>query len=165
MAMNARPPAAFYDGSEYVAIESVGHLMHRITLLMKRRVSARMAEHGLTAAQWAPLWMLDNGQGTTAQELTCILNTDPGAVTRMLDRLEAKGLVARERSADDRRVVQLRLTDAGRDVVRHIPFVLAEVNNEALRGFRAAEFRQLKTLLQRVHATLSEEEATPGEAP
>ena len=57
--------------------------------------------------------------------------------------------------------MRLTLTDAGRDVVRHIPQVLADVNNEALQGFSAEEFTQMKTLLQRMHDTLSKTEGTP----
>jgi DNA-binding MarR family transcriptional regulator len=151
-----RPP--FYDGGDYDVNGSIGNLMHRITAQMRRNAEKRMAVHGLTAAQWKPLWLLGRGEVDTAQALTCATETDAGAMTRMLDRLEAKGLIERTRSATDRRVVQLRLTDAGREVVRHIPFVLAEVNNAALRGFSDAEFQQFKTLLQRAHANLSDDE-------
>ncbi len=158
MAMKSRSPSAFYDGSQYVMSDSIGHLMKNITLAMRRRIEHRMAEHGLTAAQWAPLWMIATGQAGTAQELTCALSLDAGAMTRLLDRMEAKGLVARERSSDDRRVVRLRLTDAGQAVMRHVPFVLAEVNNAALRGFDAQEFALLQALLQRILHTLNEEE-------
>lgn len=152
-AMKSRP-RAFYDGARYLLDESVGHLMHRITLQMRRRIERRMADHGLTAAQWVPLWMLATGQADNAQALACASHSDAGAVTRMLDRLEAKGLVARNRSAADRRVVQLELTDAGREVVREIPFVLAEVNNQALHGFDADEFELLKSMLKRLHANV-----------
>lgn len=158
--MLPRPPhVAFYEGGRYEIEQSVGHLMKRITTQMRRRIERRMAEHGLTEAQWVPLWLLATGQGDTAQALTSAIDMNPGAMTRMLDRLEAKGLVARERSARDRRVVRLSLTAAGRDLVRHIPGVLAEVNNGALRGFSAAEFETLKALLRRMQATLAAEEA------
>ena len=151
---------AFYDGAHYEVDESIGMLMARISAGMRRRIEKRMADHGLTAAQWKPLWLLDRGLATTAQSLTCATETDPGAMTRLLDRLEAKGLIERERSATDRRVVQLRLTDAGREVIRHIPFVLAEANNAALRGFSRDEYEQLKRLLKRMNATVSEDEKT-----
>lgn len=153
-AMKSRP-RAFYDGARYQVEESVGHLMHRITLQMRRRIERRMAGHGLTAAQWVPLWMLATGQADNAQAIACASQNDAGAVTRMLDRLEDKGLVARTRSAADRRVVQLELTDAGREVVREIPFVLAEVNNQALAGFSADEFELLKSMLKRLHANVT----------
>lgn len=157
--MSSRRPAAFYDGRQIQVTDSIGRLTGLIALQMRRRVERRMAEHGLTAAQWLPLWMLASGKGDSAQALTCALDMDPGAMTRLLDRLEAKGLLQRERSAEDRRVVRLSLTDAGRAVVRHIPGVLADVNNEALRGFTREEFETLKALLGRMHATLSAEEA------
>lgn len=144
----------FYDGQRYVPDESLGHVMKRITLLMQRQVERRLAAHELTAAQWVPLWFVSLGRADTAQALTCVLNTDAGAMTRMLDRLEAKGLLTRERSLDDRRVVRLKLTDAGREVVREIPPVLAEVNNEALEGFTSEEFKVLKSMLHRMLATL-----------
>ncbi len=158
-------PRAFYDGSRYLLEDSVGHLMHRTVLQMRRRIERRMADHGLTAAQWVPLWMLATGQADNAQAIACASNNDAGAVTRMLDRLEAKGLVARTRSAADRRVVRLELTDAGREVVREIPFVLAEVNNEALRGFGSDEFEQLKSLLKRLHANVAALEAEENPTP
>ena len=155
--MNSPSPTRFYEGATYALDESVGQLLVRSSALMKRLADQRMAVHGLTSAQWKPLWMLETGKGSTAQELTCQMNSDPGATTRMLDRLEAKGLITRERSADDRRVVQLTLTDAGREAVRNVPYVLADLNNQALRGFTSAEFEQFKGYLLRVYQTLRED--------
>jgi DNA-binding MarR family transcriptional regulator len=153
--------AHFYDAEDYRPDLSVGYLMAGITAAMRRRIEPRMAALGLTATQWKPLWALDTGRASTAQELTCMLHAmDPGAMTRLLDRLEAKGLVERVRSTDDRRVVRLRLTDAGREVARQIPAVLAEVNDAGLRRFSPAEFEQLKSLLQRMKQTLDEDETT-----
>ena len=73
-------------------------------------------------------------------------------MTRAIDRLEAKGLLRRDRSQLDRRVVDLRLTDAGRDAAQLVPPVLAEVLNAHLAGFSPAEWRQLIDLLQRMLA-------------
>lgn len=145
----------FYDGRNYKPEESLGHLMKRVMLLMQRRVERRLVVHDLTSAQWIPLWQLSLGHADTAQGLAALMNMDAGAMTRLIDRLESKGLLARERSQDDRRVVRLRLTAAGREVVGHIPPVLAEVNNEALEGFTKEEFKLLQALLLRMHATLS----------
>jgi DNA-binding MarR family transcriptional regulator len=111
-----------------------------------------MSEHGLTDAQWKPLWMLKTGRATTAIELAREIDVDAGAVTRMVDRLEAKGLVERVRSESDRRVVHLRLTAAGEAVVKKVPFVLASVNNDFLRGFSESEWKQLRRLLERMTA-------------
>ena len=68
----------------------------------------------------------------------------------MLDRLEAKGLVRRARSSEDRRVVNLELTDEGRDAAGRIPEVLCQVLNAHLRGFSRDEWLQLKGMLGRM---------------
>jgi DNA-binding MarR family transcriptional regulator len=78
------------------------------------------------------------------------MDIDAGATTRLIDRLAAKGLVERERSAADRRVVMLRLTAAGEAVSACVPQVLAEVNNAYLRGFSRDEWQLLKQLLRRM---------------
>ena len=78
------------------------------------------------------------------------MDIDAGAVTRMLDRLEAKGLLERVRSEADRRVVHLRLTAAGEAVAKKVPYVLAAVNNDFLRGFSDADWKQLRRLLGRM---------------
>jgi DNA-binding MarR family transcriptional regulator len=106
----------------------------------------------LTHAQWVPLFKLAHGECGTVAELARTLQSDPGAMTRALDRLEAKGLVARVRSSEDRRVVNLELTDAGRDVAAVVPAVLAEVLNLHLAGFTEAEWRSLLGMLQRMRA-------------
>jgi DNA-binding MarR family transcriptional regulator len=57
--------------------------------------------------------MLRRSRASTVAELARELNTDPGAMTRLLDRLECKGLCRRSRSTDDRRVVNIELTPEG----------------------------------------------------
>lgn len=143
---------AFYDGRDYVATDSVGHLLHQVMFAMRRDIELRMSDHGLTAAQWLPLWKLKLGVAGTAQELARQMNVDAGSMTRLLDRLEAKGLIERLRSSTDRRVVNLALTAAGEAVVQHVPQALADVNNSYLQGFSHAEWQQLKTLLRRMLA-------------
>lgn len=140
----------FYDGSQYVMSESLGHLLHRLVSGLRREVESRMAQHGLTDAQWKPLWLLKSGRADTAFELAREMCSDAGAMTRTLDRLMVKGLIERVRSETDRRVVHLRLTPAGEAVVAHVPHVLASVNNDYLRGFSKQEWTQLMELLQRM---------------
>jgi DNA-binding MarR family transcriptional regulator len=94
--------------------------------------------------------IISRGGNPTAASLARDLNTDTGAMTRMLDRLEAKGLLARNRSATDRRVVMLTLTDQGRELTTQIPHHLARVYNNHLSGFSQEEFAQLKQMLRRI---------------
>lgn len=150
MPPNPLKPCTLYDGRRYEVSESIGHRLFSLMTQMRREVEKRMAQHGLTDAQWKPLYMVKVGRATTAIELAREMDIDAGAVTRMLDRLEAKGLVERVRSETDRRVVHLRLTAAGDTVAKKVPFVLASVNNDFLRGFSEPEWKQLRRLLGRM---------------
>jgi DNA-binding MarR family transcriptional regulator len=152
MVSSAKPrrTTAFYAGASYVAGDSVGYLLNQVVISMRRQIEQAMTAHDLTAAQWYPLWKLRRDGPGTAQELARDMDIDAGAMTRLIDRLAAKGLVQRLRSASDRRVVTLMLTPAGEAVAAHIPQVLAEVNNAYLRGFSRDEWQLLKQLLRRM---------------
>ena len=143
-------PATFYRADGYCAEESVGHLMKRVLGALTQEIDKRLEPQGLTHAQWKPLFMLRKSGGATVAEMARDLQIDPGAMTRMLDRLEAKGLCRRARSTDDRRVVNLELTPEGEHAADLVPVALAEVQNAYLAGFTRAEWQTLKTLLERM---------------
>jgi len=145
-------PAAFYDGRHYDMAASIGHQLYHLMTQLRREVELRMAEHGLTDAQWKPLWLLKQGRAGTAFELARAMEVDAGAMTRMVDRLAAKGLIARVRSETDRRVVHLELTPDGEAAVEQIPQVLASVNNDYLRGFTRDEWKQMMNFIERMRA-------------
>jgi DNA-binding MarR family transcriptional regulator len=145
-----RSPEPFYSGSEWTAEESIGYLIRQALASLSRAAEAEMKLCGLTSVQWAPLMIISRGGNPTAASLARDLNTDTGAMTRMLDRLEAKGLLTRRRSETDRRVVELALTELGRRTTLHIPHHLARVYNAHLSGFTAEEFELFKDFLRRV---------------
>lgn len=142
----------FYRPQGYKPQESVGFLMRRIVHEVSAEIERQFDSCGLTNAQWLPLYKLHLGSASTVAELARECHLDSGGMTRLLDRLEAKGLVRRERSCADRRVVNLELTDEGREAARHVPDVLCRVQNAALRGFTQQEWQQLHDLLVRVLA-------------
>ena len=131
----------------------MGYLMKRIMLSIVYQADKRLDAHGLTSAQWAPLLKLQNGGPSTVVELARWCLVDAGAMTRLLDRLEKKGLCKRVRSTTDRRVVQVELTDDGVAAIGEVPAVLAEVMNAHLAGFSKTEWQALKTYLARMLAT------------
>jgi DNA-binding MarR family transcriptional regulator len=153
----------FYRGDTYDLDESVGHMVRVLIASMTRRIDEQMQVHDLTAQQWKPLLMLRTGQADTAAGLARLNCSDNGAMTRMLDRLESKGLLRRVRSAQDRRIVHLELTKEGERVADQIPYGLSKVLNEHLKGFSKDEFKQLQSLLRRMIAN-GERVASQGEA-
>jgi len=149
----ARPrPAAFYRARGYGAEQSVGYLMRQVVSSIARGVDQRLESIGLTNAQWVPLLKLHLARAATVAELARGCQVDAGAMTRMLDRLEKKGLVQRVRCCEDRRVVRLRMTEAGEKLAALMPDVASRVLNHHLRGFSRDELELLKSLLRRIIA-------------
>jgi len=146
------PPADFYRPNEYGPDESVGYLLRRLLNGVKLEIDKRLEPHGLTNAQWEPLFKLKMTHASTVAELAREMQTDPGATTRLLDRLEAKGLCKRIRSTEDRRVVNLELTPDGDAAADKVPAALAEVMNAHLAGFSKTEWQALLGYLRRMLA-------------
>jgi DNA-binding MarR family transcriptional regulator len=101
------------------------------------------------------------GKASTVAELARECQLDAGAMTRMLDRLEAKGLCRRIRSVEDRRVVNIELTDEGQVTAAGIPGVLSRVQNAHLAGFSVEEFETLKGYLRRILSNAQTSVDTP----
>lgn len=140
----------FYRPESYQRSESVGWMLHKLKSSITRQVGLRLQDAGLTHAQWVPLMMLRHGGASSTAQLVRELDVDAGALTRLLDRLEAKGLIQRERSEQDRRVVMVSLNEAGERVTAELHTVLSDVLNAHLSGFSHAEWRLLLSLLQRM---------------
>lgn len=140
----------FYSASHLEPEESVGYLMRKVMTSIRTQADAQLSTHDLTYAQWLPLFKISRCEQTTVASLARDLETDPASMTRALDRLEAKGLVVRERSTTDRRVVQLALTPDGQTVASRVPPVLADVLNAHLSDFSRDEWQMLLSLLRRM---------------
>jgi DNA-binding MarR family transcriptional regulator len=129
---------------------SVGRLLKLVFGSLVREVDARMLPLELTAMQWEPLLLLSKGRADTVAGLARECHMDCGAMTRMLDRLEQKQLVQRQRSDSDRRVVNLALTDKGREAAAAIPPVVHEELSRHLQDFSDQETELLVSMLRRM---------------
>ena len=141
-----------YTPENYNPEDSVGRLIADVS----RRILAAFDDEmtslgmGITGAQWVILMRIGKGCASTAAELCRFGQCDTGSMTRMLDRLEEKGLIRRIPSSTDRRITHLELTEAGRDLLPHLPPVAIKVLNAHLKGFTRAELDQLKGFLNRI---------------
>lgn len=152
---DAGPPvASFYAAETYVPGDSVGYLMKKIISGMAQQIDTALKPTGLTQAQWLPLYWVSEGKAATGAELARACHVDAGAMTRMLDRMEAKGLFRRERLNEDRRVVNLVLTPQGQVAAKAVPQALSDTQNAALAGFSYEEWQTLRSLLGRVLANV-----------
>ncbi|MFG2358976.1 MarR family winged helix-turn-helix transcriptional regulator [Streptomyces sp. NPDC048521] len=118
---------------------------------------------GLTYPQYVVMLVLWQHGAAPVKELVTMLHLDYGTLTPVIKRLEANGLVQRQRRADDERVVEVTLTPEGtalRERIRGIPPVIG-----AAMGLTDEEFRTAQVLLRRLTANAADAAANqPAEA-
>jgi DNA-binding MarR family transcriptional regulator len=146
-----------YDHGTYQPLKGIGALLTRVKaemlIAIDRELAAdkRLGPLELSAAQWVIIANLAGPEGPrSAADLCKGISYDAGAMTRMLDRLEAKGLIRRTRSAEDRRLMNLELTDEGRAAYPRMRELSMTVANRFLHGFSKSEARALEGFLVRM---------------
>ncbi len=145
-------PVHYRNDTRCMAEDNAGYLIKLAYHSLNRMLDQEMAPLDLTAMQWRPLAMVFLGRADTPAELARLNDMDTGAMTRALDRLEAKGLLRRNRSQEDRRVVKIELTELGEAKAREIPANIARALNHHLRGFSTDEVKQLMHFMRRMIA-------------
>lgn len=141
-----------YDSKNFDPRESIGALIGRTRKAMIQKIDAELAPLEVSASHWLVVVMLGGGAAASAAELCESLSYDPGAMTRLLDRLEEKGVVRRVRDDDDRRTVRLELTASGKALYPRILAAMVDVFNRLLHGFSRNEVSQLENYLKRMLA-------------
>jgi len=148
--------AKIYDANNFQPAKAVGQLMCRVRAAYIQALDQALAQEPeiaaleISAAQYTILSVLEQRGVDSAAQLCKDISYDGGAMTRMVDRLEAKGLVSRRRSEDDRRLINLELTEEGRAAVPKLRGCSAEVLNHLLDGFSSTEVRQFEGFLGRM---------------
>ena len=142
--------ADFYDVRNYDPRESLGYLVTMVRRRLLDLVEPDFAQLGLTPVQAIIVMGLDAGVADTAADLCKTMQHDPGAMTRVLDQLEERGLVRRVRLAGDRRAQKLELTAAGRKALPAIKSAAVRASNRMLSGFSRGEAQQLIGYLKRL---------------
>jgi DNA-binding MarR family transcriptional regulator len=143
--------------------ESVGYLISRVRSTMWNMVSQQTsAELGITSTQASIIFMLASGRCLAAADLAREYGIDASAVTRLIDRLEKRGLLSRIRSEEDRRVVRLALTEPGKELAAKIPAIFTRVLDKLLYGLSPEEVGFLKSMLRRILVNGGEPLIPPG---
>lgn len=153
-----------YDVKTFVSSRSVGYLLKMAQSLMMQAASTAFIGHELSFMQWLVLVKVHEGVARMPSDLGRQIHHDNGALTRMLDQLEARGFIERHRSATDRRVVELKLTAAGVRKVEELKPVAVNKLNVPLAEFSKAEFAEFIRLLHKLidglrHCTSQDTEA------
>ena len=140
----------YYKPSNYSMRNSVGYLMRICTNRLLPQMETLFEDQELSFSQWTTLVALHDGRITTAGDLAHNICHDAGSLTRLVDEMVRRGLVSRNRSDSDRRVVTLALTPRGRDLVEALAPRVMNYWNGLLAGFSHAEVDTLINLLTRL---------------
>ena len=124
--------------------------MKEVLSSLRSLADERLAIHEISYKQGVPLRYLHWRSPCSVTQLATAVGVDVGAMTRMLERLETKGLVQRHRSPDDRRVVEVNLLAAGAPIAALVDDVLLGVAEDHLKDFSQAERAKLRELLERM---------------
>ncbi|BCQ28370.1 MarR family transcriptional regulator (plasmid) [Caballeronia sp. NK8] len=138
-----------YTPESFSLTKSVGFAVNKARNLLVGELDAALKDLGITTQQTGILMSMRGGVTQTPFELSKLLGIDTGLMTRMLDKLETRGLLQRTRSLEDRRVVNLTLTREGEKVADELPHIVPVVLNRRLRKFTKSEFQELRRLLDK----------------
>lgn len=129
---------------------------------MQRELAA--SGHDLTFSQYITLRKLDAGIANVT-ELARAAELNPGAMTRLLDKLEEKGLVERKANPGDRRALRIVPTEAARRLFPDMQACADRVRARALTGMTDPQAAQLTRLLEQVRDNLQQLLAEEGCSP
>jgi len=142
----ARSPDEFAAPSKHGIIR----LINRVRIELIDAMDRELAQFDITAPQLIVLASVANREADSASQLCKSISYDPGAMTRMIDRLEQKGLVRRVPRPEDRRAMTLELTAAGKALYPQLLAAKQTVQAQFLRGFGKDEVALLEKLLNRL---------------
>jgi DNA-binding MarR family transcriptional regulator len=139
-------------------------LLSDVGRLVRIHADRRAREDGMTRAQWVILARLERMGGLSQKELADALEVEPISVARLIDRLQARGLVERRPDPTDRRVWRLHLTPAAGPILKRIAAYRAELHDRITQGLDHDAVVHVVEALLGMKSQLLTDESVPDEA-
>ncbi|SMD13361.1 DNA-binding transcriptional regulator, MarR family [Desulfocicer vacuolatum DSM 3385] len=130
---------------------SIGFILNRTATAVKKEFTKRLKPYDITPEQWSILNRLGEQDGVTQKKLSDRTYKDQPNTTRILDKLEKKGLIRRADNPEDRRAFIIFITDKGKDARKKITPITAQLNADASQGLNENDLNNLLTLLNKVY--------------
>jgi MarR family transcriptional regulator, organic hydroperoxide resistance regulator len=147
--------ASLTSGQALRAPHSTGYRIKLLSQLLYRKFSDRLEPFGLTPFHWLVLCCLWQEDGIPTSAIGEKLQQVGGTLTGVLDRMEERGLVRRERDRQDRRICRIWLTDAGMELEHVLPQLVADLHEETWAGVCAQDRELFSQVLNQAIANLS----------
>lgn len=136
--------------------EQFAEALHRAAHGWRNALDRRLRPLGYSRSRWMVLLHVSLNDAISHGELADRLGVEASTLVRMIDRMEADGLVQRRASETDRRVKHLHLSPAGRKEVERIRASAAELRSEILSGLDKTEINTALNVLQKIRTTLEQ---------
>ena len=133
---------------------TIGGMIHEIDRLVKKRFDRFAETTGMSRAQWHVLAHVSKREGINQATLADLVGVEPITICRMVDRLEALGLVERRPDPNDRRARLIHMIEAARPGLERMRTVAQALFVEALDGITDEEEAILARLLGRIQSNL-----------
>jgi MarR family transcriptional regulator, organic hydroperoxide resistance regulator len=130
------------------------YLLNRAGTRIAASFSEEVRPLGATLQMWRVLAALREQDGRRMGDLSTTTSIEVSTLTRLIDNMEKRGLVARRRDPQDARAIVLHVTSAGRRLTQRIVPIAERYETVALAGFNSAETRTLKAALRRLYANM-----------
>jgi len=142
LAPRKRKPVALGDLSQLL-----GYRIRRAQLWVFKEISRKLASFEISPAQFSVLIVIDANPGINQLAVAQVLSIERAGLGRLVDHLEARGLVTRAASSINRRYYVLYLTDAGAALLGRIRPIVAEHEKDLARKIGSSAFKQLQRTL------------------
>jgi MarR family transcriptional regulator, organic hydroperoxide resistance regulator len=139
-----------------LAPHGIGYRIKLLSQLLNRKFQERLDPYKLTPFHWIVLCCLWQEDGQATSSIGDRLQQVGGTLTGVLDRMSERGLVRRERDAQDRRIWRIWLTDSGKQFQEILPLIALEIRDAALQGIPVSERVLLSNIVDRIIANLGE---------
>lgn len=133
--------------------KTIAALVFHVARDVRVALERRLASHGITRQQATLARLLRawaRKKKPSQFQIAARLGTDGAGMTRLIDRLEAKGVVVRHVDSGDRRLISIELTATGLAIARKATPTFQSVNRQLLEGFTEREVEQLTDMLRRL---------------
>ena len=154
----ASPPVIHKLPKEWRAVLAPYGMGYRIKLLSQilgRKFQERLDPYDLTPFHWVVLCCLWEEDGLPTCSLGERLQQVGGTITGVLDRMEQRGLVRRERDTRDRRIYRIWLTEEGRQLREELPPIALDIAEQAMKGVSRDDREQFSAILDQAIANLA----------
>lgn len=131
----------------------LGYWLRKLSNAVSSSFADRLARHDVSVPQWVVLRTLFDHDALPLKDIVSQIEVDQGSLSRMVDRLLARGWVEREADSSDRRAVAISLTKTGRSLV---PKLAAEADQNDEAFFASLSRQEREYLLGTVQKLLSQ---------